>query len=474
MTSWMLPAYPADDPSPDEGAQVSEGRLRHPVSKVVGAAPKTRVHPVQQDGPCLIQRPLTKLAHFCPDGGQGGFSRGGGHGVPCRASPLLPPDAEAQEVEALIDMSNPRFRLRQDQAHRAKYRCRLVAQAFGVFAGSCDQQHVIIRVANEAVVGEALEPSLLASPWSHRCPGPGEMLIQNRESNVAEQRREYPPLRGAGVRVPLHAILTEDACFDISLDNPLVRAGAEVVNLGNGVVSPASWTEAVAARLEVRLEDRLEHQLECGLHHPVPHRGDPQHPAFPAGLGDHSLTHGPWLKRPGFQLGPEIGEELLLTQSGGDVVGRLAIDARRARPSIAPHPLPSHDQEGGVRDEVVEVVEPTIGIVGSPLVQLGLDLQYPRFGLGGCRPRSVGIHRRSPDIPIPNLRTRCPPSPCNRLSRSRTTTRTPPRHEAIWRTTLLPTTDLAGRPEGNPIMVPAFAVCRLTDEVPHFSPAASP
>src|SRR5579859_4641985 len=210
-------------------------------------------------------------------------------------------------------------------------------------------------------------------------------------------------------------------------------------------MSPASRTEAVAARLEIRLKDRLEHQLEYGLHHPVPHRGDTQHPALTAGLGNHPLTNGPWLKRPGFQLDPEIGEELFLTQSGGNVVGRFAIHTRRARPSIAPHPLPGHDQEGGITDEVVEVVEPTMGFVGSPLVQLGLDLQYPRFGLSGCRPRCVGIHRRPPDIPIPNLRTRCPPSPCNRLSRSRTTARTPPRHEAIWRTTLLPTPDLDGR-----------------------------
>ena len=36
--------------------------------------------------------------------------------------------------------------------------------------------------------------------------------------------------------------------------------------------------EAVRARKEVRLEDRLQHQLRRHLHHPVPHRRNPQRP----------------------------------------------------------------------------------------------------------------------------------------------------------------------------------------------------
>ena len=84
------------------------------------------------------------------------------------------------------------------------------------------------------------------------------------------------------------------------------------MDLGDRVMSPASRTEAVAARLEVRLEDRLEHQLERGLHHPVPHGRDPEPAAFASGLRDHSLTHGLGAKRPSPQLGPEVGEKLLL------------------------------------------------------------------------------------------------------------------------------------------------------------------
>ncbi len=59
-------------------------------------------------------------------------------------------------------------------------------------------------------------------------------------------------------------------------------------------------------------------------------------------------------------------------------------------------------------------------------MQLGLDLPYPYPGLGEVRPRCASIHRRPPSIPVPQLRSRCLPSPCGRLSRPRTTTEAPP------------------------------------------------
>ena len=86
----------------------------------------------------------------------------------------------------------------------------------------------------------------------------------------------------------------------------------------------------------------------------------------------------------------------------------------------------------------------------SPSVQLGLDPQYPGLRLGEARPRRVGIHRRPPGLPVRPLLTRCPPSPCGRLSRPRTTTRAPPRPEPIGRRRAVLSTGLMTGGEGDP------------------------
>ena len=77
-------------------------------------------------------------------------------------------------------------------------------------------------------------------------------------------------------------------------------------------------------------------------------------------------------------------------------------------------------------------------VVGSPLVQLGLDLQYPPLGLIEVGPRRVGVHQRPPGIPVLRLRTRWVPSPCGRLSRPRTTTDPPSRCRVISRRRAVP------------------------------------
>ena len=135
-----------------------------------------------------------------------------------------------------------------------------------------------------------------------------------------------PALWSAGDRVPVNAILGENADLkerlhqpkdapipdstphpflkgrvrdliearrDVCLENPLVIASGcpEVVNLGDRVLSPTSRTEAVAARLEVRLEDRLEHQLQHGLHDSVGGGRDPQATQLPRRLGNQLLPH---------------------------------------------------------------------------------------------------------------------------------------------------------------------------------------
>jgi hypothetical protein len=50
--------------------------------------------------------------------------------------------------------------------------------------------------------------------------------------------------------------------FNITLEDPLVRAGREVAYLSHRVVSPALRAEPVGTREEIRLKNRLEHQLQ--------------------------------------------------------------------------------------------------------------------------------------------------------------------------------------------------------------------
>ena len=92
-------------------------------------------------------------------------------------------------------------------------------------------------------------------------------------------------------------------------------------------------------------------------------------------------------------------------------------------------------------------------------------------------PRRAGAHVGSAVFTVdfcragPLLLPGCPPSPCGRLSRPRTTTGTPPRHGVISRRRACP------RPEGgegDTMTLPTFTITRLTRSVPSCAPTASP
>ena len=117
--------------------------------------------------------------------------------------------------------------------------------------------------------------------------------------------------------------------------------------------------------------------------------------------------------------------------------------------------------------QVEQVVEALASILYSPTVQFGLDFQYSITGLFCLGPRSAGIHRRPPVFPVPHCATCCLPSPCKRLSRSRTTTEAPPLAKPHSGQRAAPITVGLGS-------VPTFTMNRLTGEVPSFSPATSP
>lgn len=114
-------------------------------------------------------------------------------------------------------------------------------------------------------------------------------------------------------------------------------------------------------------------------------------------------------------------------------------------------------------------------IIAGPTVQLRLDLQYPAFRLHQDVLQIVGIHRRHPPgLPVLPLPTCCPPSPCTRLSRARTTTRTPPRPDAVNRRRACPSPDWMPGGEGDTRALPTFTTIRSTSEPPSSTPAASP
>ena len=149
-----------------------------------------------------------------------------------------------------------------------------------------------------------------------------------------------------------------------------------------------------------------------------------------------------------------------------------AIDTGAARALVVSHQLPSHDEEGRVADEVVEVVELAIVIFAGPTLQLGLHPQYLGLRLVRRWPSCAGVHRRPPALAARSLRGRCLPSPCGRLSRPRTTTQAPPRPA--------PTGDGSSRirpgrsGSGERKALPRFTVNRSTGWVPNFAPATSP
>src|SRR5215218_2667623 len=172
------------------------------------------------------------------------------------------------------------------------------------------------------------------------------------------------------------------------------------------------------------------------------------------------------------KVNAQLGEERLAAATNR--ARRDAIHTGRPGSTVTPNPPPGSDQEGGITDKVVEVLEPATGVAGCPSVQLGLDPQYPRLRLLRRRPRRADIHRRPPGMPAPALRTGCRPWPCSRLSRPRTTTAAPSHPRVISRRrTCPPPARLAGG-EGNPGAVPTFTTHRSTGAVPSCSPAASP
>jgi hypothetical protein len=264
-----------------------------------------------------------------------------------------------------------------------------------------------------------------------------------------------------------------EARLDVTFQHPLIGAGGELVNLCDRVLGSPSRTEAIRAWLEVRLEDRLEHQFEGRLHGAVPRGRDAKPSQLGAArLGDHPFSHRKSSEPPSLQIVPKLRQELLLR--GEDRLRPKPVDPRRPLPPVAPDPSPRHDEDRRVTHEVEQVIEPTIRIIDRPSMQLDLDPQYLGLGQLKIRPQHVGIHRRSPTLPDSRLRTRCRPSPSDRLSRPRTTTTAPSRPWPLSRRRADPPLTWMPSRRGQPKTFPTFTAHRSTGSVANFAPAASP
>ena len=113
--------------------------------------------------------------------------------------------------------------------------------------------------------------------------------------------------------------------------------------------------------------------------------------------------------------------------------------SREVQPAFSSLPGVQRIGLEGARTTAMRVwLTPTLGIVGRPLMQLGLHLQYPKPGNITVWPRLADIHQRTPGITVPLLRACCLPSPCTRLSRARTTTKTPSHPQAVNRRWVCP------------------------------------
>src|SRR6266540_6645309 len=259
--------------------------------------------------------------------------------------------------------------------------------------------------------------------------------------------------------------------FDVALYDPLISLGCEQAHLGHRVVCPAIGAKPVGAREKVRLKDRLQHQLQGCLGHPVPDGRNPQTTQLPARLGNHPLPYRQRREAAVLELRPQLIEEPLDTLPDLDGTGGTPVHPGRAGTLVTPHPIPRHQQEGGIGDKVEQVIKPAVRLVTSPTVQLRLDLQYPSLGPEQRRLQFVGIHRRSPPgLPVPQAADLLVPFAVYvPLTRSDYygTSATTRRHR---RTTHLPTAT-AGGSVGS---LPTFITVRSTGEAASSTPAASP
>lgn len=229
-----------------------------------------------------------------------------------------------------------------------------------------DQDDEIVRVANQPPRRQATSPAsappILGGQLSAWLPSPVQALVEHRQGDVGQQRREDAPLRRAG----------------------------------ESVLGPPLGPEPVGDRLEVGLEDRFQHQFQRCLDDPVGDHGNPQSPHLsrPTRFGDGAFPNRQGPERALFELGTKVIQESGNADPFLDVGGRQAVDAGRVGSPVAGDPVERHEQRCRVVHEVEQIVEPAASIGHRPTVKLGLHLRYPLTRTHGVRiPHGTTIRR---------------------------------------------------------------------------------
>ena len=111
------------------------------------------------------------------------------------------------------------FSRESGQAERLDHLLGLCDQRLGVLPFACHDDHKIIGVADNPVVGFASTTSRLASVLTaRRVPCSSEMLVERGERDVSHQRRENSALWRAGDRSHQPALLGHDPGLQERLD----------------------------------------------------------------------------------------------------------------------------------------------------------------------------------------------------------------------------------------------------------------
>src|SRR6266851_5448573 len=332
-------------------------------------------------------------------------------------------DSIAEELEAFLDSRDQSLLYRQLHAEFvSKERRKRIAFGLCCFFGSRYEDYEVVRVTNHLECRPTTSP-IIESPvrrilWSlsggHRPPSIS--LVDGRQIDVGQQRRDDPTLRDSRDRVanraldhdpglqecvdePEHLAVPDasshtlhlnvmvdgiEAAFDVALDHirdrrrPVSGRVQELLDPCQRIMGASTAPEPIRGRREVRLEDGFQDQLQGHLHQSVFERGYSQWAILTrlARLRDQSLPD-----RFGFVCSAtQFLSDFLevpghATETLFDLAPRYAVRAGRLASPVAGKPLPSSVERSAVAYQIKEIGEHLFRVRVTPPIQLALHVE---------------------------------------------------------------------------------------------------